>query len=362
MKQFIAILFCIAVCGPVNITWAQDGKNSSTLVFDETVWDFGEIEEAKGLVSYTFKFKNNGGNAIVIENVSVSCGCTSPEYSKQPVKPSGRGEIKITYDPEGRPGYFSKDIYVISNGSKNRNTLTVQGSVIPRPRTVEEDYPFAMSDGMRFANLIGNFRYAEQEVPTSIAIGYASTSGQNTALAFIVEPNDGHIKVSAPETVCPGCKGDITITSNIPRGDFYGKFAYRIFPVVNGKREKQAFSVTGIATENFSGTDKSKAPESKLSEYFHNFGKVKRHKQLDHEFIFYNTGKAPLVIRHIETRGGISTGLKKGTVIQPGKELKFKCTLDTSGADKGTLTRVVSIITNDPVRPMREIRLAATVE
>lgn len=363
MKRLTYILFNIILCGitAIGSVYSQD-NSKSTLTFTETVWDFGDIKEVDGDVSHVFKFTNNGSNAIILENVSVSCGCTSPNYSKQPVKPGGKGEIKIVFDPSDRPGKFSKEIYITSNGGKNRNTLIVEGNVIPRPRKVEEDYPFLMSDGVRFNNLSLNFRYVEQEAPASMFLKYANTSDKDAVIDFEVSPDDGNIKVQAEKTACAGCKGNITVTAQIPKGDTYGKFIYRIYPIVNGKKERQSFSISGIATDNFTNIDPDKAPASKLSEYFHNFGSVKGSKKLEQVFTFYNTGKAPLIVRHISDRKGISTDLKVGTTIQPGKDIKIKCTLDTSQTEKGTVTQVLSIITNDPERPMREIRLAANIE
>lgn len=364
MKRYTKILLTVVLCGlAAAVTYAQGNKNDkSTLKFTETVWNFGDIEEAEGDVSHTFRFTNNGPNAIVIESVSVSCGCTTPGYSKKPVKPGEKGEITITFDPMDRPGRFSKEAYVISNNGKNHNEITVEGNVIPRPRKVEEDYPFLMSDGVRFNNLSVNFRYVEQNVPVSMVIGCANTSDKNAGITFEVSPDDGNIKVSSVKTVNAGSRNDITITAHIPEGDTYGKFVYKVYPVINGKKERQSFSISGIATDDFTGTDRDKAPASRISEYFHNFGEVKGHKKLEKEFTFYNTGKSPLVVRHISERKGISTDLKPGTVIQPGKDIKIRCVLDTSQTDKGVVTQVLTIITNDPARPMREIRLAADVK
>lgn len=359
MKRYIYIFLCCL--WSVSVSYGQS-QSKSTLEFDDPVWDFGDIKEEGGTVSHVFKFTNKGSNAIVIENVSVSCGCTSPNYSKQPIKPGGRGEIKITFDPEHRPGRALLDAYIISNGSKNRNILTIKGNVIPRPRTVEQDYPFVINDGVRLNNLSVNFRYVQQNVPTSMILKYANTSDKYAKISFDISPDDGNIKISADENICAGCKGDITITSQIPDGKTYGKFVYRVFPVINGKRSNLPFSITGIATDDFSNVDKSTAPDSKISAYFHNFGDIRGAKKLEKDFIIYNNGKSPLVIRHVSGKNAISTNLKPGTTIQPGGELKIKCTLDTFQTNKGVVTEVLTIITNDPSKPMREIRLAANVE
>ena len=115
------------------------GDSGSALVFERNVWDFGVINEVDGPVSYTFKFNNNGDIPLVLERVMVSCGCTTPEYTREPIMPGEEGQIKITFDPADRPGTFIKDIYISSGRGKNRDKITVRGEVKGRPRRIEED-------------------------------------------------------------------------------------------------------------------------------------------------------------------------------------------------------------------------------
>lgn len=89
---------------------------NSVLEFPQQVWNFGTIREADGAVSHEFEFENKGKSPVVIEKVTVTCGCTTPQYSREPVRPGGRGTIRIAYNPEGRPGAFRKDITIQSSG------------------------------------------------------------------------------------------------------------------------------------------------------------------------------------------------------------------------------------------------------
>ncbi len=92
--------------------------------------DFGTIIEAKGKVTYKFEFSNTGNAPLIVQNVSASCGCTTPEWTKEPILPGKTGFITAIYDPAGRPGKFEKSINVTSNSKEETlKTLTITGEV-----------------------------------------------------------------------------------------------------------------------------------------------------------------------------------------------------------------------------------------
>ena len=80
-----------------------------------------------------FTFINKGNAPLIITRASANCGCTKPEYPVKPVAPGKEGQIKVTYQPKGRPGSFSKNIYVYTNGEPERVVLLITGTVIPKP-------------------------------------------------------------------------------------------------------------------------------------------------------------------------------------------------------------------------------------
>jgi len=116
----------------ILLTASQASAQQQEAVFavvGESIHDFGTIKEADGSVTHTFKVKNEGKAPLVISRVVPSCGCTSPEWSKEPIAPGKTGEIKITYDPTGRPNTFTKTISVYSNGYTGSYVLTIKGIV-----------------------------------------------------------------------------------------------------------------------------------------------------------------------------------------------------------------------------------------
>lgn len=127
MKHIFSILI-VSIIASFSIYGAEKG---SVITFEEKSHDFGTIKEADGPVSCSFKFENTGDKPLVIINVNASCGCTRPDYPKEPIRPGKKGEIKVTYNPAGRPGEFTKDVKVRTNGSK-RPILKITGIVIPK--------------------------------------------------------------------------------------------------------------------------------------------------------------------------------------------------------------------------------------
>ncbi|MFN6944811.1 MAG: DUF1573 domain-containing protein [Cytophagaceae bacterium] len=128
MKKIFSTL---AVCLFSAYTlFAQDG----VIEFIQDKHDFGVIEEGVQ-ATYEFEFVNRGTTPITITNVRPSCGCTTPEWTKDPVAPGATGKIKASYNSQGRPGVFNKSITVTSNASEGTQTLFIKGIVDKKEET-----------------------------------------------------------------------------------------------------------------------------------------------------------------------------------------------------------------------------------
>ncbi|MCC6185532.1 MAG: DUF1573 domain-containing protein [Chitinophagaceae bacterium] len=96
--------------------------------------DYGTIPEGPKAI-YEFQFINTGNAPLIITNAQASCGCTSPEFPREPILPGKKGKIKVTYATEGRPGNFTKSVYITSNAQTNDGMghyeLKIKGIVKP---------------------------------------------------------------------------------------------------------------------------------------------------------------------------------------------------------------------------------------
>ena len=112
MKK-IAFIALMLICGLT----AALAQKPAEIKFDKLTHDFGSFSEKSPVVTYTFTYTNVGEQPLVINQAVASCGCTVPEYTKAPIKPGEKGEIKVTYNGAGKfPGHFKKSITIRTNG------------------------------------------------------------------------------------------------------------------------------------------------------------------------------------------------------------------------------------------------------
>lgn len=104
-------------------------KNKPVIKFDKMEYDFGTIKEGSN-GTFEFSFVNEGKEPLVVSNVVKSCGCTSTDWIKEPVKKGKKGWIKVTYNT-GIIGAFDKYITVYSNAAVPAVTLKFKGVVQP---------------------------------------------------------------------------------------------------------------------------------------------------------------------------------------------------------------------------------------
>lgn len=98
--------------------------------FEKVTHNFGKFSEKDPVVSCVFTFTNVGEQPLVVNQAIASCGCTVPEYTKEPVQPGEKGQIKVTYNGTGKfPGHFKKSITVRTNGEVEMTRLYIEGDM-----------------------------------------------------------------------------------------------------------------------------------------------------------------------------------------------------------------------------------------
>ena len=103
----------------------------TSIAFEQTTHDFGRKTNDKPLKT-RFIFRNSGPNPLIISQAIGSCGCTVPQWPKEPVTPGASGEIFVEFDPKGKTGETTKTISVSANTNPTVTTLSVKATLVPK--------------------------------------------------------------------------------------------------------------------------------------------------------------------------------------------------------------------------------------
>jgi len=127
MKRILPLLFFLGAC---LYAGAQDGTSADVLQLKQPEHNFGEIPQGKP-VYYTFIIANTGNEPLKLENVAATCGCTTPEWSRDPIPPHSNANIKVGYNAMAE-GHFEKQITITYNNNQTKQ-LKITGSVWKAP-------------------------------------------------------------------------------------------------------------------------------------------------------------------------------------------------------------------------------------
>jgi Protein of unknown function (DUF1573) len=100
----------------------------TVLKFDEMAYAWGKIKEGEKM-THNFKFTNTGTNDLIISDARGSCGCTVPEWPKEPIKAGKSGELKVIFDSKGKVGEQSKTVTVTANTEPANTVIMIKGTV-----------------------------------------------------------------------------------------------------------------------------------------------------------------------------------------------------------------------------------------
>ncbi|MBU6121293.1 DUF1573 domain-containing protein [Hymenobacter siberiensis] len=132
MKKTLLLALSLTAAAYTAQAQAPAAKAATTagpaITFEEVKYDFGSVVQG-GTVDHTFKFKNTGTAPLVISNIGVSCGCTTPEWTKAPVAPGKTGTIAAHFNSTGKMGMQNKVLTIESNAAAGSTTVSLVGEV-----------------------------------------------------------------------------------------------------------------------------------------------------------------------------------------------------------------------------------------
>lgn len=131
-KLSFTVLYIVTIVavGVLTLSAQQQGNKTPKAEFKNSVHDFGKINESDNSASVTFSFKNVGDAPLIIQRAHASCGCTTPDHTKEPILPGKEGRVTVTYSTVGRPGTFDKNVTLFTNVPDTVYVLKIKGEVL----------------------------------------------------------------------------------------------------------------------------------------------------------------------------------------------------------------------------------------
>lgn len=352
-------------CYVLGIT-AAFAQLSKPLQFREELFDFGIVKEFGGPVMHEFLFTNNSGRPVKILTVQASCGCTTPNWSKDPIAPGKTGFIQASYNPKGRPGYFNKSLTVTTDLDSNPVMLQIKGQV-----AVEGDAAtntdFQTSNG-NWKLKSGSFNmgkvYRKDEF--TVRDFQFVNAGKNpiTYTGKFIGP--AYIKIDVqPKTLGPGEKGHIKVSYNGKMKGLYGFHSDNIEIITDDEvNPSKGFSVYATLEDDFKDLkpeEMAKAPQLRLVVSTVDFGRIRPNATSVREVQFLNTGKRELDIRSVQGNCSCISASASKTSLKPGESSLIKIEFNPMDR-KGTQQKAVTVYSNDPQNPVQRVTFTAYVE
>lgn len=295
------------------------------LQLSTTEHDFGIFKEEAGRQTFDFLVTNPGTAPLVIQNVVPSCGCTTPEWTKEPISPGGKGKVTAIYDPANISGKFSKTLTVYTNSKPETVVLIIKGEVTPHEKTIAELFTFPVGP-IRFESSMMAFTNVKKTEKKIRIMPLINTSASPVKVEFDVQPP--HLVLKAkPEILKPGQKGIVEGTYDAVKnptawGNVYDLIKVKINDTV---QQNVYYYVSANLVEDFSGLTKEEllnAPVFKIASNMVDIGKMQPATVKEVEFKFKNEGKRDLILRNIKSTCGctaIQPGSTQGAGIKPGE-------------------------------------------
>ncbi|MCM1291182.1 MAG: DUF1573 domain-containing protein [Prevotella sp.] len=327
-------------------------------------YDFGTFLEANGPKTGSVKFVNIGPDHTIINSVRPSCGCTGETHTEDIINPGDTAVINFTYNPVGRPGRFEKTVRVYYGEENALKTIPIRGTVIGTPETLKYDYPVE-AGGLRLSEpriKAGGITYGKSR--NLFLKGYNQS---NDTISPVWECDNPalSIGISTPQ-VLPGDVVSFSLYFNSREIREPGPVSIPIKFKAN-KNEDDAIIITFVAdifadTSGISPLEVKKGPRINVLPTLLDIGIIKGDKILEREITVTNEGESELNIKRIYCDSDGIRASKYPTKIKAGKKNKITVKIDPTKLKNGPQALMLDIYSDDPVHPVKGIRIALDKE
>ncbi len=314
--------------------------------------DCGQVQY-RNPVSADFEILNKGNRPLRIDEVRVSCGCTTVDYPTTEIAADGKFSLHVTYDAQ-QMGSFDKLVAVYANGEKKPLVLHLKGRVVRHIVDFSGAYPFKLGSLLADKTDLEYDDVNRGELPQQKIHIRNTTSGVVQPVVMHL-PNYLRADVS-PSKIAPGHSGVVTITLDSRLLKDLGLTQTSVylgqFPGDKVSHENE-ISISAVLLPKFDqlASASSAAPHMTLSTTELNLGPFGNKKKLKGEVVIRNDGQSTLDIKSLQMfTAGLQVSLNK-TKLAPGEEAKMKVTAEQRQLRNLRTKPRILMITNDPQSP-----------
>ena len=360
MKNRIFYLIAIFALFASNISLSAQGK----LEFDKTTHDFGDIQIEDGSVKCQFNYTNVGDAPVVIHEIISSCGCTTPKWSKAPIKPGEKGSIEVVFKNDQGPYPFNKSITIYASEHKRPINLKIKGSAHERKKSIEELYPLKIG-GLGFKKSAFNAGYVDQGSKKSGEIELANVSSKKMDVTFSNLP-DGLILSLSSNPINPKKSATLkyTIDTKKMNKEEWGNIDF-VFGISGNGAKAGEIKIESFIKDNFNELSKAQmksAPMPYIKNGVYEYGKVSAGSSVKYSFSVQNKGKDPLIIRKIESSSELIAIDNSIPITINGGETREITGVIKGIEGNGDTLYTITLITNSPSRPMINLFISGIVK
>jgi Protein of unknown function (DUF1573). len=342
-------------------------KKLPVLTFKNPTHDFGSIGENDGFAEHTFSFVNTGDAPLVISTITASCGCTRPEWSKEPIEPGKEGFIIIAFNPQGRVGNFNKTatVYTNEDDGYKRHKLTILGVVVDKPVENPNIVYVDTTGGVGIENnklIFDNVKYSGSNKRISYIKNYNSE-----AAYFSWENVPDYITVVCPDSLKADWPGQFDVYIDDSKiADKRGHYTDNLSLTIKNRDGKilgsENIAVTANYLDDFNKLSPVKivnSPSLDIENTMIHFGDLKR-GNANKQLVLKNKGKNDLILYSVtsdDTR--VHFPDLTGKTLAQGETLTVNLTIKTKELGSGNINTDIHVVSNDPKGPVRLIKVTA---
>ena len=391
MKKTIRILIALTALTLMAAgTAAAQSTFGNVVSVDKVSHDFGDIFTDQGPVSCTYTFTNISNKPILLLQAVSSCGCTTTEWTREPIQPGKTGTVNAEFDNNDGPYPFDKTITVYVSELKNPIVLHLRGSAHDNARPLKESYTLIIGNmGVKSLEIKAGTLSQRETKSGTVAI---ANVGRTPMKVEFTNVSEGLSVQVYPNPVPARSVANLTYTIESSR-ERWGKNWYYATPVIDGRVYKATGKIPAaeqpvedlhfytepnsrlgigkseigfwaVTKENFAGIPsetKEEMSNPSFTKSTVNFGKLASVAKTTLTFEYTNKGKRDCEFFKLDADCSNVKVLEMNKTA-PGKKGRIVVELDTKGMPKGENIIALTLITNSALRPVISLQIAGTIQ